>query len=1414
MKPSKIFLACLACLAIVVNVQAADKLWFGGAGDWSNGANWIPTGVPSGTDSVIISNGTVQVTAAVDIASLGLHGGTLQTSNTVVVTNGTWTGGTMAGSGVVMILGTLQITGSGTKYLTGGTLCNAGWVLWSGGVIDMPCGAHPVISNLVSGTFDVAFDGTLVKESDFCPTVYNAGLWRKSAGTGTAEIADVFNNSGTVEVQSGQMNLARGGGGAGHFVLASGTTLEFSGGTYTLDEGGGISSNALVRVTGATVNFNSSNLSVASLEVTNGSANFNTYSQVGQLQFTGGTLGGSNTVVVTNGTWSGGTMGGIGVTLIPAGGQWQISGSADKALANRTLVNMGTVVWSGSGGLYAPLGSANVISNALGGVFQIQTDAGLAIVCAEGCSSLVFYNAGALVKSAGTGTNLFSGVPLRNTGTVEVQQGTMSFGSGYQQTAGTLSLGIGSLSNFGRIAVSGTATLTRELHIGLRNGFVPAVSNRFLVATWGSRSGQFDAISGLNISSNLNFSAVYLTNGLELRTEGTNSPNAGTLQFSAASYTVSESNLTATITVVRSGGGSGAVGVSYAATGGTATPGTDYTLTPGTIQWADGEAVSKTFVVSIINDTVYEGNETVNLGLSSTTGGATLGTLSNAVLNILDDEAVGGRIVVASDDWPLGDVGFHNPCDPGTFARNVGVWFTGGRPGKFLVYSDHPGLTGASLANAMTGAGHTWIVNAGSPFDLATLQGYDGVFVGMTTPVDTSVLINYVSGGGHVYLAAACNANDPARLNPFLEPFGLHLDTVVTGSGDIPIASDHPLFAGVDYLYQDGGFSIVDLTPSDPRSQILVSSGSQGLYAVWDALAAPTNCSPAQSGLVGWWPGDGNANDLVGTNNGTLGGGVTFVQAKVGHGFNFTNTANSYIALPNSPAFQPTNNQLTIEAWIKPDFSVLNVEDTILKKRDGCADTFSYILAIAKGDPYGRELGTVILAMGGRIPWPGFASTNRVPDDGRFHHVAATFDGNAASNNCVIFLDGQIAGGGAAPGPIPVTSSAPVIGTDIGCGDHSQAVIDELSFYNRALTPSEIAAIYAAGSAGKCSAVSAPVITSQPQSRTNAAGTTATFSVTASGTEPLTCQWRFNGTNIINGTNFSGATAATLVLTNVEPGDAGRYDVVVSNPNGSVTSDSAFLTVLYLSDYALANTNLILIRDFTTAAPYPAIIDVEGVIGTVQKGTVTLSNLCHTWPADIDALLVGPHGQSTMLMSDAGGDSASGVTLTFDDDAAQALPEYDAIVSGTYKPTNIVGNDGTNEVMAAPAPAGPYGTNLAVFIGTSPNGSWNLFVRDDESQLSGRIAGGWSLSLRLLASTSGAEPEPLHILPESLSRSPDGRFQFVIAGEPGLAVEVLASADLQSWLSVSPLTLTNGVASFTDPTTNQWKRFYRVHPLP
>ena len=101
--------------------------------------------------------------------------------------------------------------------------------------------------------------------------------------------------------------------------------------------------------------------------------------------------------------------------------------------------------------------------------------------------------------------------------------------------------------------------------------------------------------------------------------------------------------------------------------------------------------------------------------------------------------------------------------------------------------------------------------------------------------------------------------------------------------------------------------------------------------------------------------------------------------------------------------------------------------------------------------------------------------------------------------------------------------------------------------------------------------------------------------------------------------------------------------------------------------------------------------------------------MSHTFPGDIDVLLVGPGGQNAIIMSDVGGGAdVTGVTLTLDD-AAASQPAGSPLVTGTFKPTNV----GTSDAWPAPAPAPSGGSPLSVFNGTSPNGTWSLYVVDD-----------------------------------------------------------------------------------------------------
>ena len=108
------------------------------------------------------------------------------------------------------------------------------------------------------------------------------------------------------------------------------------------------------------------------------------------------------------------------------------------------------------------------------------------------------------------------------------------------------------------------------------------------------------------------------------------------VQFSSATYSVNENGGSRTITVTRTGGTNAFI-VNYGTSNGTATAGTDYTGFDEVLSFATNET-SKTFTVPIINDSLVEGNENLNLTLSNPTGGATVGSPSTAVLTIVDDD--------------------------------------------------------------------------------------------------------------------------------------------------------------------------------------------------------------------------------------------------------------------------------------------------------------------------------------------------------------------------------------------------------------------------------------------------------------------------------------------------------------------------------------------------------------------------------------------------------------------------------------------------------------------------------------------------------------------------------------------------------------------------------------------------------
>jgi hypothetical protein len=232
-----------------------------------------------------------------------------------------------------------------------------------------------------------------------------------------------------------------------------------------------------------------------------------------------------------------------------------------------------------------------------------------------------------------------------------------------------------------------------------------------------------------------------------------------------------------------------------------------------------------------------------------------------------------------------------------------------------------------------------------------------------------------------------------------------------------------------------------------------------------------TGCLLPPTGLVGWWPGDGNANDIQLGSNGVPLDGATFAQGLVGQAYSFDGV-NAFVNVPDAPALHAITTAVTVDAWINPQhYPAVNVAAWILARRDP---------EVSEG--FGLQIDNA-----------GFLSTQMqtnsysfiasaapvIQFNGQWQHVAMTAD--TATGNVFLYVNGQSI-------PTVVLSGPPTIsGTfanvrhlfigrrqssytseGVGGGSHYKGLIDEVDIYNRALTASEIQTIFFVGQRGKC----------------------------------------------------------------------------------------------------------------------------------------------------------------------------------------------------------------------------------------------------------------------------------------------------------------------------------------------------------
>ena len=266
-----------------------------------------------------------------------------------------------------------------------------------------------------------------------------------------------------------------------------------------------------------------------------------------------------------------------------------------------------------------------------------------------------------------------------------------------------------------------------------------------------------------------------------------------------------------------------------------------------------------------------------------------------------------------------------------------------------------------------------------------------------------------------------------------------------------------------------------------------------GLAACHTTFAA---CTPPPSGLVGWWQAEGNYTDSISGSNGVVYPGVSFAPGAVGQCFSFTAVGAS-IMNTNTPPLTNIQNTFTMEFWAYPQKGI-----TLLPQGGGAGTSgqnYAIFPNFASVDQTiagaGVSVGTngicVIEHTDGYMP-SLLSYTNPIIG---WVHVAVVYTNKQPS----LYLNGvKVKTGATSTRAVvyPSKNLGNAYGTSVwlGYGPYL-GLLDEVSIYNRALASNEITAIYAADGAGKCFTPTPPVITSQPASRTNIAGSTASFSV-------------------------------------------------------------------------------------------------------------------------------------------------------------------------------------------------------------------------------------------------------------------------------------------------------------------------------
>ena len=340
--------------------------------------------------------------------------------------------------------------------------------------------------------------------------------------------------------------------------------------------------------------------------------------------------------------------------------------------------------------------------------------------------------------------------------------------------------------------------------------------------------------------------------------------------------------------------------------------------------------------------------------------------------------------------------------------------------------------------------------------------------------------------------------------------------------------------------------NIIGVSAADSTTyEVLVSNPAGSVVSTQVMLTICGSIAP--SGLEGWWQAEGNTLDETGLNPpGIIEGAVGYAAGEVGQAFNMQGGGDVHIVAAPSLDVGGNGGGVTIEGWISPN-STTNTYSIVESDAGSPSNAVVGLLGSVNtnGDLSAYFIDTngirhTISSMGGVI------SSNA------YYHVAVTY--NPSGSSASLYCNGVQVITQTLGSFTPQRCHDLYMGYSVSRGLNYQGGIDEISIYNRALTGTEISAIYNNGSLGKHPV--APGIINQPSNQTAGVGNNVTFGVVASGTSPLSYQWQLNGVPI------AGATGSTYIRHNLQAADnGGSYRVIVQNAAGSVTSAAAVLTI-------------------------------------------------------------------------------------------------------------------------------------------------------------------------------------------------------------------------------------------------------------